>query len=151
MARSVRQSKIIEIISNNEIETQDELVNALKDAGFDITQATISRDIKELGLIKIVGNSKKYKYAFIDSEDRVCNNKSISIFKEVTIWIKPVGNLLVLKTVKGTSQLVSSFVDKMAIDGMLGCVHGDDTVMVIAENSAIISTINTRLNDILNS
>ena len=65
MARSVRQSKIIEIISNNEIETQDELVNALKDAGFDITQATISRDIKELGLIKIVGNSKKYKYAFI--------------------------------------------------------------------------------------
>ena len=67
MARNSRQSKILELISTNEIETQEELVSSLKDANFDVTQATISRDIKELGLIKILSDSKKYKYAVVSS------------------------------------------------------------------------------------
>ena len=67
MARNSRQSKILDIITNQEIETQEELVDALRKAEFDVTQATISRDIKELGLIKILSDSKKYKYAIVSS------------------------------------------------------------------------------------
>ena len=82
MARSVRQSKILELISTREIETQDELVALLREAKFDITQATISRDIKELGLIKILSaDSGKYKYAIVENGEQAFSNKYISIFK----------------------------------------------------------------------
>ena len=83
MARSSRQSKILELISTKEIETQDELARELKNANFEITQATISRDIKELGLTKILGSNGKYKYAILGSaEQQVVSNKYINIFKE---------------------------------------------------------------------
>ena len=75
MARNLRQSKILELIKENEIETQEELVSHLRALNFDITQATISRDIKELGLIKIMTDDKKYKYAYIDSSDQQTSNK----------------------------------------------------------------------------
>ena len=93
MARSARQSKILEIISTKEIEKQDELARELKNANFEITQATISRDIKELGLTKILSSSGKYKYCFVGSEDQVISNKYISIFgqfksKNRRIWKK---------------------------------------------------------------
>ena len=82
MARNSRQSKILEIISQNEIETQEELVDALREAKFDVTQATISRDIKELGLIKILSDSKKYKYAIVSSSVQTISNKNLAILKE---------------------------------------------------------------------
>ena len=80
MARSARQSKILELISIKEIETQEELAKELKNADFDITQATISRDIKELGLTKILSSTGKYKYAILGSEQQVISNRYISIF-----------------------------------------------------------------------
>lgn len=135
MARSTRQSKILEIIQNYEIETQDELVNALRAQNFDITQATISRDIKELGLIKIMTDSKKYKYAYVDSSEQQMSTKYVGIFKESIISIKPVNNLVVIKTLKGVSSVISGLVDKMAIKQVLGSVYGDETVMVICEDN----------------
>ena len=82
MARNSRQSKILELISLKEIETQDELVKELKDADYDVTQATISRDIKELGLIKIMSESKKYKYAIVNTTTQTLSNKCLTIYKE---------------------------------------------------------------------
>lgn len=149
MARNIRQSKIISIISNAEIETQEELVNALRADGFDVTQATISRDIKELGLIKIVGKIKKYKYAFIDTDEKVGTNKTTTLFKEAVLSVKPVNNMIVLKTVKGTASMVSGFLDKLAIDDMLGCVFGEDTVMAIFDVGANIDGIVFRINEVL--
>ncbi|MBQ7603049.1 MAG: arginine repressor [Clostridia bacterium] len=149
MARNIRQSKIISIISNSEIETQEELVSALRADGFDITQATISRDIKELGLIKIVGKVKKYKYAFIDTEEKVGTNKTTALFKEAVLSVKGVNNLVVLKTVKGTASMVSSFLDKLAIDDMLGCVFGEDTVMAILDQGASTENVVFRINEVL--
>ena len=149
MARKIRQSKIISIISNAEIETQEELVNALRADGFDVTQATISRDIKELGLIKIVGKIKKYKYAFIDTDEKVGTNKTTTLFKEAVLSVKPVNNMIVLKTVKGTASMVSGFLDKLAIDDMLGCVFGEDTVMAIFDVGANIDGIVFRINEVL--
>ena len=149
MARNVRQSKIISIISNAEIETQEELVSALKADGFDVTQATISRDIKELGLIKIVGKIKKYKYAFIDTDEKVGTNKSTGLFKEAVLSVRAMNNFVVLKTVKGTASMVAGFLDKLALDNLVGCVFGDDTVMAIVEPNSNLDEIVFRINEVL--
>lgn len=136
MARSVRQSKILELISTREIETQDELVALLRDAKFDITQATISRDIKELGLIKILSaESGKYKYSIVESGEQAVSNKYISIFKEAVISIRPAQNLVVLKTIKSMAGAICGLIDKLNLDGVLGSVAGDDTVMIIFPTS----------------
>ena len=136
MARSVRQSKILELISTREIETQDELVALLREAMFDITQATISRDIKELGLIKILSaDSGKYKYAIVENGEQAVSNKYISIFKEAVISIRPAQNLVVLKTIKTMAGAICGLIDKLNLDGVLGAVAGDDTVMIIFPTS----------------
>ncbi len=136
MARSVRQSKILELISTREIETQDELVALLREAKFDITQATISRDIKELGLIKILSaDSGKYKYAIVENGEQAVSNKYISIFKEAVISIRPAQNLVVLKTIKSMAGAICGLIDKLNLDGVLGAVAGDDTVMIIFPTS----------------
>ena len=131
MARSSRQSKILELISTREIETQDELVSCLKAANFDITQATISRDIKELGLIKILGSEGKYKYALVDSGEQAVSNKNLSIFRESIISVRPAQNLCILKTAKGMASGICSMVDKLNLNNILGAVSVDDTVMII--------------------
>lgn len=136
MARSVRQSKILELISTREIETQDELVALLRETKFDITQATISRDIKELGLIKILSaDSGKYKYAIVENGEQAVSNKYISIFKEAVISIRPAQNLVVLKTIKSMAGAICGLIDKLNLDGVLGSVAGDDTVMIIFPTS----------------
>ncbi len=135
MARSSRQSKILELISTHEISSQDELVACLKAANFDITQATISRDIKELGLIKILTNDGKYKYALMDNGEQTVSNKNISIFRESVISVKPANNLCVIKTVKGLACGICCMIDKLNLENVLGSVYGDDTVMVILPNN----------------
>lgn len=149
MARSSRQSKILELISTKEIETQEELAKELKNANFDITQATISRDIKELGLTKILSSSGKYKYAILGSEQQVISNKYISIFKECVISVKPALNLAVVKTIKGMGAGVSSFIDKLNLNELLGSTYGDDTVMLIFPTTSLASEAVATLNDIM--
>lgn len=149
MARSARQSKILELISTKEIETQDELARELKNANFDITQATISRDIKELGLTKILSSSGKYKYTFVGSDDQAISNKYISIFKEGVISVKSAMNLVVLKTMKGMGSGICGFVDKLNLTDLMGAVCGDDTVMLIFPTSIVANDVVLTLNDIL--
>ena len=149
MARNSRQSKILELISTKEIETQDELVEELKAANYDVTQATISRDIKELGLIKILTDNKKYKYAIVSTSNQAVSNKCLSIFKECVISIKNAMNLVVLKTLKGTAGMVSNFVDQLSLNQIMGCTFGEDTVMVITADVEDAYLVQQKLNDIL--
>ena len=130
MARSLRQSKILELISTREIETQDDLVSSLKSAGFDVTQATISRDIKELGLIKVNGLDGKYKYAIVDSGEQGISNKAINLFKMCVISVKVLGSNCIIRTVKQFAGGVCSLVDKLNLVEVLGCSCGDDTVVI---------------------
>ena len=150
MARSARQSKILELISTKEIETQYDLARELRNANFDITQATISRDIKELGLTKILSSSGKYKYCFVGSDEQVISNKYITIFKESVISVKVAMNLVVIKTMKGLGSGLSSFVDKLNINELMGAVSGDDTVMLIFPTTTLASQAVVTLNDMLN-
>ena len=150
MARSARQSKILELISIKEIETQDELARELKDANFDITQATISRDIKELGLTKILTSSGKYKYAILGTDDQYISNKNVLILKEAIISVKAALNLVVLKTLKGMAGAVCSFVDKLNLNNLMGAVNGDDCVMLIFPSTIEANDTLTAINDMLN-
>ncbi|MGN0960874.1 MAG: arginine repressor [Christensenellales bacterium] len=149
MARNSRQSKILELISTQEIETQEELVSALKDANFDVTQATISRDIKELGLIKILTDSKKYKYTVVNSSVSALSNKCLNIFKECVISVKSAINLTIVKVIKGTAGMVSGLIDQLSLTQILGCTYGDDTVLVIASNEDDAEFIKDKLSSLL--
>ena len=149
MARSLRQSKILELISVKEIETQDELAKELKNANFDITQATISRDIKELGLTKILSSSGKYKYAILGNEQQGVSSKYINIFKECVISVKNALNLAVIKTIKGMGGSVASFIDKLNLIDLMGTTFGDDTVLLIFPSTALSSEPVVTLNNIL--
>lgn len=149
MARSLRQNKILEIIAKNEIETQDELVQSLRNLNFDVTQATVSRDIKELGLIKILSDSKKYKYAYVETNEQQISNKIVGIYKEIVISVKIALNLVVVKTLKGFASGISSYIDKMNIDKLLGTVYGEDTVMCITENTTDAESVYEKLINII--
>lgn len=149
MARSSRQSKILELISTKEIETQEELARELKNANFEITQATISRDIKELGLTKILGSSGRYKYAILGNEQQVVSNKYIIIFKESVISVKSALNLVVVKTIKGMGASVCSFIDKLNLNELMGATYGDDTVLLVFPSVAFASEAVATLNDIM--
>lgn len=149
MARNSRQSKILELISTKEVETQEELVAELKAANFEITQATISRDIKELGLIKVLSDSKKYKYAIVNSSSQSVSNKCMNIFKECVISVKNAMNLVVVKTIKGTAGMVNNFMDQLSINNILGCTYGDDTVMVITSDIEDAYIVQQKLNELL--
>jgi len=137
------------LISTKEIETQEELAKELKNANFEITQATVSRDIKELGLTKILGSSGKYKYAILGNEQQAISSKYISIFKESVISVKPALNLAVVKTIKGMGASVCSFIDKLNLTELMGATYGDDTVMLIFPSTTFASEAVVTLNDIM--
>lgn len=120
----------------HEVETQDELVAHLKSANFDVTQATISRDIKELGLIKVIGLEGRYKYAVVDSGEQTFSNKNINLFKMCVVSVKAVNNVCIIKTVKQFAQGVCSLIDKLNLIDVLGASYGDDNVMIyFADNN----------------
>ena len=150
MARSARQSKILELISVYEIETQDDLVSHLRACQFDVTQATISRDIKELGLIKILSNDTgKYKYAFADSNQT--SNRYIYILKDAVISLKTVKNLVIMKTIKGFASGICGIIDKFNIEDLLGATFGEDTVMLIFQDNSTAEYSLNKLENIINS
>ena len=148
MARNLRQNKILEIISTYEIEKQDELVDMLKKENFDITQATISRDIKELGLIKVMTEGKKYKYAYVEDNESETNSKYKNIFKEAVVSIHLSNNFVIIKSLKGLASAINSFLDKFNIDNILGSTYGDDTVCIIFDSNTTANFGYSKLNKI---
>ena len=149
--KNFAEAKIIEIINKQEVETQGELVKALKDAGFNVTQATISRDIKELCLFKIAGETKKYKYAFVDSEDKNLNSKTNEIYRNVVLSIHQVLNQVVVRVLKGTAEAVAGVAERMSIATVLGIIAGSDTVLIITDGETAASEVADRLQDLLNN
>lgn len=152
MTRSVRQSKILDIISAYEIETQEDLVNQLRAANFDVTQATISRDIKELGLIKILSaESNKYKYAVVDASEKQTSNKYLYLFKEAIISIKQAQYFVVIRTLKGMAAAIAAMLDKFNLENLMGATFGDDTVMAIFPDATDSIRALSKLTDLFNS
>ena len=126
--KSNRQKKILEIINKQDIDTQEDIVKILNDEGFNVTQATVSRDIRELNLTKVSVNGKQ-KYTTTANKTMNLNNKYIRVLKDGIINVETAGNMLVIKTVPGMAMAVGAAVDAMNIKEIVGCIAGDDTIM----------------------
>ncbi len=135
MQRSLRQQKILEIIATKEIDTQDELCAELNKYNFNVTQATVSRDVKDLKLYKISGTQKKYRYASIDNYVDGLTDKMTNLFKGCVLGINSANNLILVKTMRGNGSAVGVFVDSLQITEIIGCVAGDDTVLIIVDSN----------------
>ena len=130
-----RQQVIIKLINGNEIETQDDLISLLEGEGYKVTQATISRDIRELKISKVLGENGKYHYTFpkniqlSQSKNTLKHSYSTSI-----ISVDGSENIVVVKTHPGLAQAVATGIDAMHIEGVLGCVAGDDAIIIVAKS-----------------
>lgn len=138
--KKVRQSHIIDIIQKYDVETQEELAEYLKAAGFQVTQATISRDIRELKLSKVPTGESRQKYVVIRHNDTGLSDKYIRVLKDGFLSMDMAQNILVVKTVSGMAMAVAAAVDAMKFSEVVGCIAGDDTIMV-----AVRSVEETRL------
>ena len=124
-----RHSKIVELIGKYEIETQEELAEKLNKAGFNVTQATVSRDIRELKLTKIQGENGRQRYVVLESPRGTSAIKYIRILKDGFMSMDMAQNILVIKTVSGMAMAVAAAVDAMKWKEVVGCIAGDDTIM----------------------
>ena len=124
-----RHNKILEIIENYNIETQEELAKALNEAGFNVTQATVSRDIRELKLMKISENGEKQRYVVFQNKDNGLSDKYIRVLRDGFVSMDMAQNLLVIKTVSGMAMAVGAALDALKWSEIVGCIAGDDTVM----------------------
>ncbi|MBB5264487.1 transcriptional regulator of arginine metabolism [Catenibacillus scindens] len=126
--KAKRHAKIIELIRQYEIETQEELAQRLIEAGFNVTQATISRDIRELKLSKVAGHNGRSKYAALTGSENTNANKYTRVLQDGFVSRSMATNLIVIKTVSGMAMAVAAALDAMDIPGMVGCIAGDDTI-----------------------
>ena len=129
--KTKRQSKIIELIQRYEIETQEELSEYLLKEGFNVTQATVSRDIRELKLTKISMNNGKQKYAVLGDTDDELSEKYVRVLRDGFLSMDMAQNILVIKTVSGMASAVCAAIDAMKIREIVGSIAGDDTIMCV--------------------
>ncbi len=134
--KAKRHAKIIELISQYEIETQEELAQKLIEAGFNVTQATISRDIRELKLSKVADHDGKQKYVALAGGDSHNADKYTRVLQDGFISRSMATNLVVIKTVSGMAMAVAVALDAMDIPGMVGCIAGDDTIFCAIHSEA---------------
>ena len=149
--KSSRHRKIIELIEKYDIETQEELANYLNQEGFDVTQATVSRDIRQLNLSKITTSGSKQKYVIIQNKDMAPGEKYIRVLQDGFISMDKAGNILVIKTVSGMAMAVAAAVDAMNILGVIGCIAGDDTIMCAIKDEVTLDSVVQEIHGILNS
>ncbi len=143
-----RQSKIIELINKHDIETQEELADLLNAAGYNVTQATISRDIRELKLTKVSTNLGKQKYIVLQNQESGMYDKYVRVLKDGFISMDMAMNIVVIKTVSGMAMAVAAALDHLHINGIIGCIAGDDTIMCAIkslEDTEYVMDKNTKL------
>ncbi len=132
--KNLRQSRILQIIKNNNIETQEDLVEALKDYNMDVTQATVSRDIKELGILKVATGHGSQKYVPMTQSGEGASGRLMTIFVEALVSIESVNSFVILKTLPGLAQAAAAALDSMHLEQVLGCIAGDDTIFIASRS-----------------
>ena len=126
-----RHAKILEIIENNIVETQEELADLLKKSGINVTQVTVSRDIKELRLVKVLTEDGRYKYAAMKEQDSQLNERLYKVFAESVLSIDYTGNIIVIKTFPGAANAAAEALDALELKEVVGTVAGDNTIFVL--------------------
>ncbi len=143
-----RQAKIIELVGRYDIETQEELCAKLNAEGYDVTQATVSRDIRALKLTKVAGNDGRAVYKTVPGNTDF-SQKYLNILKNGFISMDMAQNILVIKTVTGMAMAVATTIDAMSFKGVLGCIAGDDTIMVAVRTVDDCLEVMKKLRDIV--
>ncbi len=147
--KSKRQIKILELIGKNDIETQEELTNFLKREGYQVTQATISRDIRELKLMKVAMDNGRQKYAAAAENAKGMTEKYIHILKNGFVSMDMAQNILVVKTVSGMAMAVAAALDAMECHEIVGSIAGDDTIMCAVRTVEDTATLMERLRNMI--
>ena len=136
-----RHEKILDLISQYEIETQEELADRLRQAGYQVTQATVSRDIRELKLSKISVGKGRQKYVTFTQDEAHLGDKYIRVLREGYVSMALAQNLLVMKTVSGMAMAVAAAVDALRIEEIVGCIAGDNTIMMAMRSEEAASAV----------
>lgn len=144
-----RHEVVVDLINKYDIETQEELAAYLKDEGFDVTQATVSRDIRELKLSKISTGSGKQKYIILRNDDSHLGDKFIRVLRDGFASMTLAQNIVVIKTVQGMAMAVGAAIDAMKLTEILGCIAGDDTIMAVTKSSEEAAIVVDKINEIL--
>ena len=147
--KSKRHSKILELINNHSIDTQEELLRKLNECGFRVTQATVSRDIKELRLLKVLTPAGTYKYATAEKAEHGVSERFVRIFIDSVLSINASGNIIVIKTLAASANAAGEAIDNMRWPEILGTISGDNTIFVAVRNENEVEAVVERFRDIL--
>lgn len=145
-----RQTKIIELINKFDIETQEELADRLNAAGYNVTQATISRDIRELKLTKVSVEGNRQKYIILQNQESGLYEKYVRVLSDGLISMDFAQNILVCKTVSGMAMAVAAALDNLNINGIVGSIAGDDTIMCAIRHEEDVVTVMDKINKLVN-
>ncbi|MBQ0040754.1 MAG: arginine repressor [Clostridiales bacterium] len=149
--RVSRHNKILELIKTNDVKSQDQLQDLLKQAGYDVTQATISRDIKELQLVKSQSKSGVIRYVANTTDDKPVSERFLRIFKETTLSYTPAQNLIVVRTLSGCSNAAAEAIDCLELEHIVGSIAGDNTLLVIVDNEKNVPEIIAAFDEVTNN
>ena len=148
--KNKRQQTIAELIQTEHFETQEDLAARLNKMGFDVTQATISRDIKELQLIKSQDKNGVTRYVTNTSDNRPISERFLRIFKETTLSYAPAQNLIVVRTLSGCSNAAAEAIDCLELEHIVGSIAGDNTLLVIVDNEKNVPAIIEAFDRVIN-
>lgn len=148
--KSKRQEAILRIIAEQEVTTQEELQTALREQGFDVTQATVSRDIKSLDLVKIITDEGRYRYSRkLPGQPAFRTQKFRSVFLEAVIHVDCAQNIVVVKCHVGMGNAACAAIDTMELEGVVGTLAGDDTVFILMRDNAQAESLMERIRDMV--
>ncbi|MDD6919682.1 MAG: arginine repressor [Eubacteriales bacterium] len=146
--KNSRQQKLLEIITSNEINKQEDLIRLLNESGFKATQATISRDIKDLQLVKTLSNSGKYRYTMPIKSDADIEERYIKILRETILSVQSAENIVLIKTLSGCGNAAAEAIDSIGIDHTLGSIAGDNTILLIVESKEYSNEVTKKIKNI---
>lgn len=144
-----RLETVVDLINRYDIETQEELAEYLRAEGFDVTQATVSRDIRELNLSKISIGGGKQKYIILQNEEAKLGEKYIRVFRDGFVSMSMAQNILVIKTVQGMAMAVAAAIDAMSFSEIVGCIAGDDTIFAAIRTAGETKIVMNKLEEII--
>lgn len=144
-----RHEVVVDLINKYDIETQEELASYLRQEGFDVTQATVSRDIRELKLSKISAGNGRQKYIILSKDETGLGDKYIRVLRDGFVSMNMAQNILVIKTVQGMAMAVAAAVDAMKLPEIVGCIAGDDTIMAAIKTVEDTKAVMEKLENII--
>ncbi len=148
--KSARHNLILEIIDSKDIETQEELAEELKNRGVRVTQATVSRDIKELRLLKVLSEHGGYKYATVERAEKGMNDRFARILTESIVNYESVNNLIVVNTLTASANAAGEAIDSMKWSEVMGTIAGDNTLLIITRSEEAAQALMVKFNALLN-